>query len=93
MFSGLLVVQAMCGFAVPVIKEVSAGTCPIMAWFGAPISSCMNFMGPEHLGGYGDLRAKIEAAAEESGKTPAEVADSVCTLFICTWVECDTIFL
>jgi hypothetical protein len=67
----------MCGFAVSVIKEVSAGACPIMAWFGAPISSCLNFMGPEHMGGYGDLRAKIETAAKESGRTPIEVADLV----------------
>lgn len=37
----------------------------------------MLILGPEHLGGHGDLAAKIELAARKSGKSPAEVADSV----------------
>jgi hypothetical protein len=36
--------------------------------------------GPEDLGGYGDLNAKLEAAAAAAGKTINEVADSVCNL-------------
>jgi hypothetical protein len=67
----------MNGFAIPVIKETSGGACPIVSWFSAPMSSLMLVVGPEHLGGTGDLAAKIEAAAQESGKTPLEVADSV----------------
>lgn len=55
------------------------GKCPIIMWFPAPISSFMGVLGPENMGGHGDLAAKIEATARELGKTPVEVADLVGT--------------
>jgi hypothetical protein len=66
-------------FAMPMIKETSDGACPIVAWFSSTMSSLMLVAGPEHLGGMGDLAAKIEAAAQQAGKSPLEVADSVRT--------------
>jgi hypothetical protein len=69
--------QIFLDFALPVIKEASAGQCPVIGWFTAPLSHALELMGPEHLGGHGDLGAKITAAAAQNGKTPMEVADSV----------------
>jgi hypothetical protein len=67
----------MCGFALPVIKDVSAGACPVIAWYSAPVSHGLDVLGPEHLGGHGNLAAKIKDTAKREGKAPAEVADSV----------------
>jgi hypothetical protein len=41
------------------------------------MSSVLHLSGPESLGGYGDLAAKLDAAAKAAGKTVPEVADSV----------------
>jgi hypothetical protein len=67
----------MCTFALPAIKDISNGQCPVIAWLSASLSYYLHLLGPEHLGGQGDLAAKIEVAAKESGKTPKEVANSV----------------
>lgn len=78
----------MCGFARPVIRQVSGGSCLVVAWIAATLAGTLYLVGPEHLGGLGDLAAKIDAAVKESGKTPMEVADSVCIIaFMCFITE------
>jgi hypothetical protein len=56
----------MNGYAIPIINELSAGVCPVIAWYSFPMSSMMGIIGPEHLGGAGDLAAKIELAVNET---------------------------
>jgi hypothetical protein len=70
----------MCGFARPVIQQVSDGNCSVVAWIAATLAGTLYLVGPEHLGGLGDLAAKINVAVKETGKTPMEVADSACTV-------------
>jgi hypothetical protein len=74
----------MCTLALPAIKNISGGQCPVISWVSAALSYCLLLLGPEHLGGHGDLATKIELAARESGKSPAEVADSVGDMHVLT---------
>lgn len=67
----------MCTFALPAIKDISSGQCPVIAWLSASLSYYLYLLGPEHLGGQGDLAAKIEVAVKDSGKAPKEVANAV----------------
>jgi hypothetical protein len=57
--------------------KAAAGGVPIVKWMPCPMSAFLHLFGPETLGGYGDLDAKIAAAAKAQGKTEAEVADSL----------------
>jgi hypothetical protein len=42
-----------------------------------PMSSCLHLFGPEELGGFGDLKARVTAAAKAQNKTEAEVAGGI----------------
>jgi hypothetical protein len=41
------------------------------------MSGVLYIAGPEELGGYGDLAAKLDAAVKATGKTVAEIGDTV----------------
>jgi hypothetical protein len=45
----------------------------------SPMSACLHVMGPEELGGYGDMDARLAEAAQAQGKSimAREVADSI----------------
>jgi hypothetical protein len=60
------------------IKQVSDNACPAFGWVSSSLATFIRFSGPEDLGGFGDLAAKITAAVEtQPDKTLAQVADSV----------------
>jgi hypothetical protein len=70
-------VQPFCAYAIPSIKSVSGGACGVYAWVSSTLATFLRYSGPEELGGFGDLAAKLDAAAAAQGKTVPEVADSV----------------
>jgi hypothetical protein len=62
------------------IKQVSENACPAYGWVSSSLATFLRFSGPEALGGFGDLAAKIDAAAAAEtaqGKTLAQIADGV----------------
>jgi hypothetical protein len=67
--------QAFLTAPVPTVKEVAG--CPVFAWMPSPMSACLYLFGPESLGGYGDLAAKIAAVAQEHDISKTEAAHRV----------------
>jgi hypothetical protein len=60
--------------------RAAAGGAPVLAWVPTPMSGCLYYVGPEDMGGFGDLNARVAAAAAvpaAQGKTEAEVADAL----------------
>jgi hypothetical protein len=49
----------------------------VYAWVSSTLATFLRYSGPEELGGFGDLAAKLDAAAAAQGKTVPEVADSI----------------
>jgi hypothetical protein len=68
-------VQAFLTAPVPVVK--AAAGCAVFAWMPSPMSACLYLFGPESLGGYGDLAAKIDAVAKEQNLPKTEAAHRV----------------
>jgi hypothetical protein len=68
--------QAM---STPPVSDVraAAGGVPVITWATMPMSSCLHLFGPEELGGFGDLKARVTAAAKAQSKTEAEVAGNI----------------
>jgi hypothetical protein len=69
--------KLFCGYALPVVKEVSNGKCPIITWASFPLSNVLRLAGPESMGGYGDMQAKIMDLMAKTSKTLDEAADKV----------------
>jgi hypothetical protein len=64
-------------YALEAVMEISDGTCPAFAWVATPMSAFLRFAGPEELGGFGDLDAKMKTAAEREGRSLLEIAASM----------------
>lgn len=60
-----------------VTRSITGTSIPIISWITGHVSSVLRVMGPERLGGLGDLGAKIEAEAARLGVTAKEIGDSV----------------
>jgi hypothetical protein len=61
-------------YALDAVKSVSGGTCPVIVWVATPMHAFLRFAGPAELGGFGDIGAAMEAAAQSEGRTIAKVA-------------------
>jgi len=48
-----------------------------MAWFTAHAPSIIHFVGPEYMGGMGDVEARNEAEAARLGVSTEEIGDKV----------------
>lgn len=58
-------------------RAITGHKVPIVAFVSAHAATILRIYGPEHLGGSGDLGAKIEAEAARRGVTAKEIGDSV----------------
>ncbi|KAF9557510.1 UDP-Glycosyltransferase/glycogen phosphorylase [Agrocybe pediades] len=56
-------------------KSISGDKIPIFAWLTGKAASLIRLFGPESLGGFGDMTAKVEAEAARLGVTPKEIGD------------------
>ncbi|KAF8513900.1 hypothetical protein BU17DRAFT_52958, partial [Hysterangium stoloniferum] len=69
-----------------VIRDVSGKDISILGWCPSNLSSSMRVLGPQELGGYGDLIARVDALAIETGKPMTEIEDEV-ILLSCTEIS------
>lgn len=67
--------QAFLTAPVPIVK--AAAGCPVFAWMPSPMAACLYLFGPESLGGYGDLAAKIAVVAKKQNIPKTEAAHHV----------------
>jgi hypothetical protein len=85
--------QIIASYGIGNVKSIAGADCPVLSWTPLPSATILRFLGPEELGGLGDLKAKIEAEAKRSGKAAEEVAMSVrehlCFIFGRTWLIWD----
>ncbi|KAF8528529.1 hypothetical protein BU17DRAFT_80977 [Hysterangium stoloniferum] len=58
------------------IRDIGGKDIPIMGWTPANLSYCLRLLGPQELGGHGDLK-KLHTLAIETGKTITEIEDEV----------------
>lgn len=65
--------RSITGYKIPVTAIVASGAAPIIQLFG-----------PESIGGFGDLGARIDAEAARTGRDPLEVGEEVCTAALCS---------
>jgi hypothetical protein len=72
-----IVFQLYCGYALSMVKQISNGACPVIAWSPSPLSNVLRLAGPESMGGNGDMQAKIADLMAKNEKTFDEVADEV----------------
>ncbi|KAF8528528.1 hypothetical protein BU17DRAFT_80976 [Hysterangium stoloniferum] len=60
-----------------VIRDIGGKGIFIMGWTPANLSSCMRLLGPQELGGYGDLNTQLRTLAIETAKPITEIEDEV----------------
>ncbi|KAF9557508.1 UDP-Glycosyltransferase/glycogen phosphorylase [Agrocybe pediades] len=58
-------------------RSISGDKTPIFGWLTGKAASLIRLFGPESLGGFGDLGARVEAEATRLGVTPAEIGDKL----------------
>jgi hypothetical protein len=78
----MFIFQLYCGYALPMVKQISNGTCPVVAWSPCPMSNVLRLAGPDSMGGYGDMQSKIANIMGERNKSFNEVVDEVNTFLI-----------
>jgi hypothetical protein len=69
--------QVMTSFAIEHVRAIAGANCPVLSWTPLPSAAILRFVGPEELGGLGDMKGKIDAEAKRSGKSSEEVAMTV----------------
>ena len=60
------------------LRAISGKDVKIYSWSSAQLAALYYLFGPEHLGGRGNMRLKIEEEAARSGKPLPEVTLQVC---------------
>ena len=60
------------------LRAISGKDVKIYSWSSAQLAALYYLFGPEHLGGRGNMRLKIEEEAARSGKPLSEVTLQVC---------------
>ncbi|KAG6852596.1 hypothetical protein C0991_010721 [Blastosporella zonata] len=56
-------------------RALTGDSVPIISWVTGGSPTLLRFWGPESMGGFGDLTAKIEAEAERTGRSTLEVGN------------------
>lgn len=74
--------------ALRTIRKVSGNTVPVLAWNSAALNFILRLCGPVSLGGLGDVLAKAEALAKETGKSTDEFLTQVSSPFILLSFNC-----
>lgn len=63
-----------------VIRSISGPNCPIYTWQSGSTTAIIYLFGPEHLGGTGDLAAKIQAIETDDENERYEKAQAVSSI-------------
>jgi hypothetical protein len=62
---------------VDAVRTIGGADCPQLSWMPTPAAPMLRLFGPEELGGFGDLKGKIDAEAALSGKPAEEIGMNV----------------
>lgn len=66
------------------IREVTQGKVPVLVWNSAALGPGMRIVGPEDLGGMGDLDIKAKELAAKTGRSLKEAEYEV-NSFLTNW--------
>jgi hypothetical protein len=64
-------------YAGEAVRAIAGTNCPLLVWLPTPVAPSLRICGPEELGGFGDLKGKIDAEASRSERPMEEIRMAV----------------